>query len=372
MKFTASRLSDGNKVFPAEIYTEDSGIKVKIPGFFRGDTKFINYENISMEINTPLIGYSTLTFFYQGSKAHAHGFTKDQAKQIKAIIDNGKKKSKITTVNHVHQYEDVEDQPKHKKHKHHQTSEEPTDNDDFYEKETTVAESARPTYIDYPKESNNSGLYSSQLEKLIDFALADGVLSEKEREVLLKKAREEGIDQDEFEMVVDARLFEKQSNMPQKPKEQPKPMDFSIPGIDSPVSKLFKMLNEIEATRSNDSNNPLQSAFNSLLTKSLGFNPDKVTNQKKELISSFPIPNDKKDMLEFLSMALPKAKMVGTFFTSGSFNTPTNQRNKLHNEFVPIWREKCHQIILHARFLLKDDPDTLNQINAYAMELNIV
>jgi hypothetical protein len=71
-------------------------------------------------------------------------------------------------------------------------------------------------------------------------------------------------------------------------------------------------------------------------------------------------------------MALPKAKMVGTFFTSGSFNTPTNQRNKLHNEFVPIWREKCHQIILHARFLLKDDPDTLNQINAYAMELNIV
>jgi hypothetical protein len=95
MKFIASRLSEGNKLFPAEIHTEENGIKVKIPGFFSGDTKFIDYESISaIDINTPLIGFSSLTFFCQGNKAYAHGFTKDQAKLIKAAIDDGKLKAK--------------------------------------------------------------------------------------------------------------------------------------------------------------------------------------------------------------------------------------------------------------------------------------
>lgn len=369
MKFTASRLSDGNKLFPAEIYTEDSGIRIKIPGFFRGDTKFINYENISLEINTPLIGYSTLTFFFQGSKAQAHGFTKDQAKQIRAIIDDGKRKSKTNTINHVHHYGAIEPEVETTKSKRQHEYDEPLEKS-AYKNESFVSPS-KPETNSYSKEQDQSGLYSNQLERIIELSLADGIVTEKEREVLIKKAKEEGIDLDEFEVVLAARLFEKQSNMPQKPKEQPKPIDYNIPGNDSSVGKLFKILNEIEATRITE-NNSVKATFNSLLTQSLGINPDKITNQKKELISSFPNPNNKKEMLEFLSMALPKAKTEGNFFTSGSFNTPANHRNKLHNEFAPIWREKCHQVILHARFLLKDDPDTLNQINVYATELNIL
>lgn len=92
MKYVASRLSEGNKVFPTEIYTEDSGIKIKIPGFFSGDTIFVDYTSISaVDIHTPLIGYSSITLFYQGNKAYAHGFTKDEAEQIKEAIDNGKR-----------------------------------------------------------------------------------------------------------------------------------------------------------------------------------------------------------------------------------------------------------------------------------------
>ncbi len=47
---------------------------------------------------------------------------------------------------------------------------------------------------------------NQDLENLIDLALADGVLSEKEMQVLNKKAKELGVDQDEFEMVLEARL----------------------------------------------------------------------------------------------------------------------------------------------------------------------
>ncbi len=51
-------------------------------------------------------------------------------------------------------------------------------------------------------------MYSEQLENLINAALADGELTEKEKQVLFKKAEAMGIDLDEFEMVLDARLFE--------------------------------------------------------------------------------------------------------------------------------------------------------------------
>ncbi len=49
-------------------------------------------------------------------------------------------------------------------------------------------------------------MYNEKLEQLIDAALADGVLTEKEKQILFKKAQEMGVDLDEFEMVLDARL----------------------------------------------------------------------------------------------------------------------------------------------------------------------
>lgn len=58
------------------------------------------------------------------------------------------------------------------------------------------------------KENVSGGLYDNQLEQLIESALADGVLTDKEKGILKKKAQSMGIDLDEFEMVLEARLFE--------------------------------------------------------------------------------------------------------------------------------------------------------------------
>ena len=52
-------------------------------------------------------------------------------------------------------------------------------------------------------------MYNEQLEKLIEMALMDGELTDKERTILSKKAESFGVDIDEFEMVLEARLFEK-------------------------------------------------------------------------------------------------------------------------------------------------------------------
>ena len=61
-------------------------------------------------------------------------------------------------------------------------------------------------------------MYNEQLEQLIDAALADGVLTEKEKQILFKKAQTFGIDLDEFEMVLDARLVKLQKEQQSAPK----------------------------------------------------------------------------------------------------------------------------------------------------------
>jgi len=56
-------------------------------------------------------------------------------------------------------------------------------------------------------------MYNEQIENLINLALADGELTEKEKQILFKKAEAAGIDLDEFEMVLDAKLHEKQQTV---------------------------------------------------------------------------------------------------------------------------------------------------------------
>jgi hypothetical protein len=57
-----------------------------------------------------------------------------------------------------------------------------------------------------------------ELENLIDMALADGKVTEKERAVILRKAESLGIDKDEVEMILDAKLHQlkTKTNEPKK------------------------------------------------------------------------------------------------------------------------------------------------------------
>jgi PH (Pleckstrin Homology) domain-containing protein len=93
MKFTASRLSEGNKVFPAEIHLEENSIEIKVPGLFSGDSKYLNYEDItSIEVDSPMIGFATLRLFTTGTKVEVHGFSKSDIKEIRKIIDENRMK----------------------------------------------------------------------------------------------------------------------------------------------------------------------------------------------------------------------------------------------------------------------------------------
>lgn len=260
-------------------------------------------------------------------------------------------------------------------------------------------------------------MYDERIENLLNLALVDGVLTEKEREILIRKAVEQGVDRDEFEMVLDARLYEKQSEMKlSEPTVQSNPTISASPPPPPPpvmtspsessksekvnskcpacggllatystkcsdcghevahrdnnatIQKLFEMLNEVEGKREDktDTSNPFK-AFGAIYAEAFSSmsGPGAIERKKMEIISSFPIPTTKGDMLEFLALAVPKAKQKGNFFTKA------NPENKVHNEMVPVWKTKCEQIIIKAKFALKDDPKTMEEINYYAKELEI-
>jgi len=238
-------------------------------------------------------------------------------------------------------------------------------------------------------------MYNEQLEKLIEMALMDGVLTEKEKQVLFKKAEALGVDLDEFEMVLEAKLYEKQQSMQQSTQATAAPKSdkfgdvkkcpacgsmvqsfqtkcpdcgHEYSNIESNVSiqKLFKMLNDAENERKEDGIS-VGKAIGGMFAKAYGIgnSGDKIDNKKMQIIKNFPIPTTKDDILEFLSLAVPNAKKIGNLFNS---NEP---EIKSHNTFVPVWKSKCEQIIMKAKFSMKEDKKALDEIMEYAKELKI-
>ena len=86
-KFTASRISRDNVLFPPEIILEDEYLTLNYPGLFASRCTNIPYENIShISSVTPLIGFTTLSFYAFGKEVRIHGFTVAEVKEIKRFI----------------------------------------------------------------------------------------------------------------------------------------------------------------------------------------------------------------------------------------------------------------------------------------------
>lgn len=204
-KYVASRLSDGNKLFPPHIVVEINGLKVKIPGFWKGKEIFIPYDEIaSVSVNSRLIGFSTLRFYTSGTEVVAHGFTKSQVEDIKRDIESGQsgyfKRSKDHSYSKEYRKDYDEDEYDEE------------EDEEYDDRKSNRSRSLPSTLAQQSAANSNDGsFYDPKLEKLIDFALADGELTEKERQVLYAKAMSMGIDLDEFEMVLEAKLYEKKN-----------------------------------------------------------------------------------------------------------------------------------------------------------------
>lgn len=121
-------------------------------------------------------------------------------------------------------------------------------------------------------------MYNEQIEALISAALADGVLTEKEKQILFKKAQSMGIDLDEFEMVLDARL------------EKLKNKETANFEAAYSTQMLFEKLQKLDPTKAKDHEKKRS-----------------IWLKREHLIENFPIPNTKEELLDWLVVSTNQA-----------------------------------------------------------------
>jgi DNA-directed RNA polymerase subunit RPC12/RpoP len=246
-------------------------------------------------------------------------------------------------------------------------------------------------------------MYNEQIEKLINLALADGELTEKEKQILFKKAEAAGIDLDEFELVLDAKLFEKQKN-DKTDTTTPKSdklgdvikcpacgaiaetfatkcsdcgTEFRNIEASQNIINFFEKLDDLESSRmdsiyvNTDKSNigigtilkywffwpfliPLKLlAF--ITNKSKPAKWSTTDSRKEELILNFPVPVSREEILEFLNLALSKINS-NTYFNTFSEET------KYKDAWNKIWLKKIEQIHFKASIAMKNDKKSFEDV----------
>lgn len=124
----------------------------------------------------------------------------------------------------------------------------------------------------------------------------------------------------------------------------------------SSINKLHKELQNVEEVERNRPRSWAEKLDGELAVAKA------VVNRQKAIISSFPVPNAKEDLMEFLSISYAEASKKLDFFIASD-----------HPEAVlkNAWKAKCEQVILKARLAMKDDKNGLEEIGVYAKQIGI-
>lgn len=250
-------------------------------------------------------------------------------------------------------------------------------------------------------------MYNEKIEELINAALIDGKLTEKEKQILFKKAEANGIDLDEFEMIIEARLFDKgnQSSLisPQSDKfgdVRKCPScgaiveSFAIKCSDCEtefrnihasqnIIKFFEKIDDLEKSRkisaSNDADDssigfktllkwvffywillPMK-AINFLINKSKSAKWTTTDIRKEELIMNFPIPNSREEIFEFLTLSLSKIDVI-------SYLEVVSEKGKYISAWNNVWLKKIEQINSKASLAMKNDAKSYQEIMSFVQE----
>ncbi len=215
-----------------------------------------------------------------------------------------------------------------------------------------------------------------EIEKLIDFALADGQITDKERNVIFKKAAELGIDADEVEMVLDGKLHQLSAN---KPKQKEKVGNIkTCPACAAPVKSFqFKCEDcghEFQNTNVDGYINEFKKTIEKAISEKHILYKYRVNNIEHEipnntskdkavasLIKSYPLPKNKEDIIELL------------IYAHANYESDENQ--KIWGIAIPkpvkeAWFAKAKQAIELLEVYGEKDSQSQNIINRYRQYFN--
>jgi len=190
---------------------------------------------------------------------------------------------------------------------------------------------------------------SPEIEKLIKYAVADGEATEKERAVIMRKAESLGEDLDEVEMILNGELalIKKQPLHPKSNKEG----DLKkCPSCGAPVPSLsLKCLECGHEFRNTEATLSINEFFKQVKSAK----PD----DRAIIISNFPIPNNKEDLIEFISMSVGNSKELSDqekmiyFENKGFAKTAWKPELQIRLNEINAWRGKANAAIMKANIL---------------------
>lgn len=223
-----------------------------------------------------------------------------------------------------------------------------------------------------------------EIENLINMALADGEVTDKERGIILRKAESLGLDKDEVEMILDGRiaLYNKQANPISNAKSIKEGEIIKCPACGEPTKSftskcvacghefravsnrstiliLIEQLKEIEQLEWET--NPFNGKNGQLGADHMVRNS--IASKQCPLIDNFPIPNSKEEIFEFLSMALPIGQR--------KYSWTEQFTHAAEKQLSKSYKAKAQQAIIKGRMLLKDDKDALEQLMYYSQQLGL-
>jgi len=237
-----------------------------------------------------------------------------------------------------------------------------------------------------------------EIEKLIEMALADGKVTDKEREIIIRKALKLSIDEDEVEMYLEGKISNNSNETITTYKSNRESVLIKCPecgailksfttnclecGHEFRNSKASNLINklkddfkEIEVTckdeyykNGSDKTVIPGHIFNkkeTVIQKSqdqIELEIDTMIAKRKEkLLTGLPIPNTKEDILEILSIGVPEVQKKLSW----------NERLGFHpkNILKKAWLAKCEQVIMKAKLSMKNDETTLLEIKNYEKQL---
>lgn len=161
-------------------------------------------------------------------------------------------------------------------------------------------------------------MFSKEMEALIEATLQDGVLTDQEKAVLVKRAQREGIDVDELDVYIQSILQKRHQAEAEAEAAADRATKIGsirrCPNCGYNVPSGFAACPQcgqtFEATETKGSWEMLQEKLENMKPrKTFGIDLDTGLGKRKdEMIINFPVPNTRADLLEFLSSLQPKAK----------------------------------------------------------------
>ena len=272
-------------------------------------------------------------------------------------------------------------------------------------------------------------MFSKELENLIQATLEDGVLEDNEKAALIKRAQKEGVDLDELEIYINSLLQKRQRELREKndslekqyEQEKKKAVGPVCPKCGKQVPPLTLKCDcgyEFITQKQVSSIQMLSEKILKVQSEKLADDYHKREGQIKQqnqtiidLITMFPVPNTKEDIVEFLSLAAPNSKtkggmwgtvigrikilsivavigfilclifggkdgaafgaaaMICIAFYGGMACFMIDQDSIRHNKRADAWRAKFEQVLMKGRSL-RGDADFQQQLDYYENMLN--